>query len=312
MPTLFSKPHFTVPEMIVKLKSKGIDVDNSHAKELLEFKNYYRFIPYVKLQTLSAEVPSCIDFKYIERRYKFDKKLRILMFEATESIENFVRNDITEYFRVSGQNFYSDFLNPSSQPIESFNSNGIVAKLNKSFVSSDFDGLVFHKRSHGCTLENIPVWVLVEALEFGTTIWLVDEIKKFDDLKKTRYLLNITSNKYDITVNEYITCLKSCKALRNMCAHGNRLYKHKLNRHKPKYPSRWPFVDLSNNNITPDNTDGLYRKLVGFKAFYKNKQEYWFDFLILIQDHFEANKDLVSYADYHFPPDWERVLLDIW
>jgi len=308
----FETTYISVPEMIVKIENKGIKVDYEHANKLLEFKNYYRILPYFKLKTTSTKAPKNIDFKYIERRYKFDKRLRSIMLEATESIENFVKNDITEYFRVSKTDFYSDFLNSSNSPIADFAKNTLQGKLYNEFNRSSCEGLYLHRTKHGCTFENIPIWVLVESLEFGTTIWLIQEIDRYANRNKSRAFYNIIKNKYDINPSEYITCLNSSKSLRNMCAHGNRLYKSSINLHKPRVPKNWPLVNNSGNMVTADNTQGLYRKLIGLKVFYKNRQDYWIEFIITIFEHFESNQDLVSYDDYHFSSDFYKVLLDLW
>lgn len=307
----FHKPPISVQDMIAQIQARGIIVDVDHAKELFTFKNYYRYLPYIKLETGSTEAPKAVDLRYIERRYRFDKKLRNLLLDSTESIENFARHDITEYFRISGRSFY-DFLNPQNAALGTFGPNDLITKVNKTFTESDNEGIVFHKKKHGCVLENIPVWVLVEALEFGTTLWIIETIERDESSNRSRLFYNHLRNKYGIEYSSYHSCLKSTKALRNACAHGCRLYKSSLNAHKPKYPLSWMLTGVHGERLTSQNTKGLYRSLIGLKSFYKYRQESWLEFVVSLYDHFEANKGIVAYEDYHLHTNWVAVLLDGW
>lgn len=309
-----NKNYSDIPTIINKIKSHGIKVDNtkdeSYITNLFSFKNYYRFTPYIKLKTSNPNAPIHLTIEHIEERYKFDKKLRYLLLESTESIENFARNDITEYFETQNIHFYRDFLQPKfnsgNLPIKDLPKNNLLSKLHEAFDKSDFAGLAHFKSTLKCTLENIPVWVFLESLEFGTILWIIDEIKNHEEQNKQRNLINLIKNKYNLNITVYISGLKSCKALRNHCAHGCRLYKSQLNSYKPKFP------DKINNIDYIKNSKGLYRKLIGLKIFYENRQELWFDFIVQINDHFNLNikKSIISFNDYDIPLDFNNTILD--
>lgn len=298
--------------MIYKLESRGIVVDHSYAHQLFKYKNYYRFLPYIKYPTCSANAPSSLDLFYIEKRYKFDKKLRSLLFESTESIENFARHDVAEYFRTTGFHFYNDFLNPSNVPISTFPTTSLIVKIDKIFNKGNSEALIYYKTTHFCTIQTIPLWVLLEELDFGTTIWLIQELKKFDDSTSARNLIQLINLKYGLTFTVYISCLKSSKALRNYCAHGSRLYKSHLNADKPKFPTIWRLFDSHGNCLDSTNTVGLYRKMIGLKVFYKNRQDIWIEFLLTLMYHFDENPDVACYEDYYFHANWENILADSW
>ena len=80
MPQLPSKPPFSIENILGKIRARNIDVsDEQHATSLFTFKNYYRYLPYIKLKTSNPNAPQQLSFENIERRYAFDKKLRQIL-----------------------------------------------------------------------------------------------------------------------------------------------------------------------------------------------------------------------------------------
>lgn len=304
MTTPLNKTAISVLDMINKIKGRGILCDDVYLKNLFTFINYYRFLPYIKHQLKHYSNSQPIDFSQIENCYKFDKKLRGLLSESTESVENFIRNDLTEYFRSKNQHFYTDFLKSNYLHIPS-DQNTLLKDIEKTFQKTPNDGVNHYKKKYSCTIDTIPLWVLVEALDFGQSIWFVKEINKYDQTGFRTYI----HIKYNILPSEYLTCANSTRDLRNVCAHGNRLYLNTLNGHKPKFPSSWNFINPQGNPLTTENTLGLYRKLLGIMFFYKNRPDAWFDFIENIHQHFENNKGIISYADYYMTSEWQDSLM---
>lgn len=306
MTRTINKPAFTPEQIIRKIRSRGISNSaDQDIKDLFFFINYYRFLPYIKLLTSKK---STTNFEEIKKCYWLDKKLRVLLLSITESIENFIKNDITKYFISQNTNFYTFFRNnPKPHHPHHPLKKQLYEKLDDKFQKGLNDSLNHYKTEYNCNINNIPIWVFIELLDFGDCLWIIDEINRLDHSTFSK----IINDKYGsgVTYNIYKTCAESTKDLRNHCAHGNRLYMQKLERHRPAFPC-WNMKNTQQQPLSANNTSGLYRKLISLMCFFKNRQLAWLETVIAIHDYFEDGKNVISADDYSMPQDWETVLLD--
>lgn len=312
MTNLFNKPPINIQNIILKIIQYGITItDQNEVIELFKFVNYYRVLPYIKIKPNHYASSQHQTFTNIKKLYIADKKLRGLLCSSTESIENFIRHDITEYFTSSNKNFFTDFLQPHiGDVVDSSGNKTLYGDLKKTFDNTKNQSVLYYKENYHCDFSEIPIWVLLESLDFGQIIWFITEIFKFDNNTNNFTLENIIWSKYNLKPKVYKASARCTKDLRNTCAHGIRLYANTLRTQKPNFP--WQITDIDGTILTPTTTTGLYCKLLGLKCFYKKRQDPWFDFIFSLNEYFEENKSLLSTSDYFFKENWQTILLDTW
>lgn len=115
----FQKIALTSAQHVVRLQSKGLIINNvSDAEKTISRIGYYRLLPYMRFfQDGNSNFKSDINFDKIISLYNFDRKLRLLCFDAIERIEVCMRSFVVETLCVPyGPHFYMDssyFINIS-------------------------------------------------------------------------------------------------------------------------------------------------------------------------------------------------------
>ena len=93
----FNKPPTTIKQQIALLKSNGIQIQSENlATHYLQFIGYYRLLGYMRsFRTHNKIYTKGSTFEDVVDHYIFDKKVRILLFDAIEPIEVAIRSAIT-------------------------------------------------------------------------------------------------------------------------------------------------------------------------------------------------------------------------
>ena len=98
---IYTKPPKTYDELVTLLESRHLIVkDRERAKRKLESINYYRLsgymLPYKKMVggVITDDFRDGITWEKVYSLYVFDRKLRLLVFDAIERIEIAVRSQL--------------------------------------------------------------------------------------------------------------------------------------------------------------------------------------------------------------------------
>ena len=108
----FTKTYSTQSELVELLKSRGLGIDNEQEAELyLQNIGYYRLSAYMYPLLKSPKslhlYKQGVTFQQVLRLYRFDKKLRMLLFNEIEKIEIAVRETIMDVTaKQSGDDFW--------------------------------------------------------------------------------------------------------------------------------------------------------------------------------------------------------------
>lgn len=242
----YNKLPITIADQIVKLKLRGLKFDNEkQAQNYLSNISYYRLRAYTYpfQNNLQEDQPFNVDitFEQIIDLYVFDRKLRLLIFDAIEKIEIALRTQIIYHFALSHGSHWQ--LKPElyRDPMRFANH---LDSLQKEIDRSN-ETFIDHYRNKYTNPTEPPCWMSLEVSSMG----LLSKI--FQNLKKCPEKLAITSHfgLRDVSIIEnWILCFST---LRNICAHHGRIWNRRL-----------IMIKLPNNPIYP---------FLNNKAVYTNK-----------------------------------------
>ena len=102
----FPKPYASAHDLVTLLQSRGLLIaDNAKAERYLEFIGYYRLsaymYPLLQMPKEQHRYKPNATFDQVMMLYRFDKKLRLLIFNEIEKIEVAVRSAIVTLTRNS-------------------------------------------------------------------------------------------------------------------------------------------------------------------------------------------------------------------
>lgn len=215
----YTKPALTYDEQLSLLESRGLDVpDRELAIRWLSRVSYYRFSAYLYTYRIagSDQYRPGTNFTDIANLYNFDRQLRLLMLDAIERIEVWLRCALT---------------------YELAHTCGAFGYLRKSSFKKGFDHQLFrrtlsneHRRSKEPFVQHyrdkykgenhLPIWMATELLTFGTLSMLYSALP-LDSKRRVAITVNVKDNVLG-------NWLQSIAYMRNLCAHHGRLWNRKL------------------------------------------------------------------------------------
>ncbi len=240
------KPYKTYQQQVDLLKEKGMIIpDEAYAIKKLTQINYYRLSGFwhtckkssdsykkelynakydkkvkKRIEKRLEEFEECTNFNLIIDLYEFDKKLRLLMLDAIDTIEIFMRAIMAYslgYDNVKKKDTPLAYKDNNLIDINKFEKQWIdfKAKCQQQIDKSKEDFIHSHKDSG----KDIPFWVVVEIWDFGT-------ISHFYVMLKTNHKNRICKQLDIINPNILTSWLRELNKLRNRCAHHARIWNH--------------------------------------------------------------------------------------
>jgi abortive infection bacteriophage resistance protein len=222
----YDKQPFTFGEQADHLIEDGLDADRGALIARLSATNYFRFCAYV--HTFRGADDRCrtgTTLDQVWRLYTFDHRLRMLCLDAIESIEVQVRTQLAYHFAHTYGPF--DYLIPSYFP--NFDAskndfgnwknkiNGQVERSQDPKGKEDF--VVNYFRDYGDQHDKLPVWMMVELLDFGGTLSFFRGVKA--DIRKA--IADPLGQPEEVV----LSWLMALNIVRNRCAHHARLWNWK-------------------------------------------------------------------------------------
>ncbi len=219
----YDKPHLTFEEQVEHLKSNGLNIPNeAYAIKKLSHINYYRLsaysltFQYPKKTTKEGFFYEGTEFKEIIKLYNFDAKLRRILFGALETIEVYIRTQIT--YRHSKEYGAFGYLDKNNFNCTEEDFDEIIADIKKESKRSDEKFINHFKTTYGTT--DLPLWSIVEVLSFGTISRIFTAMKQSDKV--------IVCENLPITHKIFKRWIHSLTILRNICAHHSRAWNREL------------------------------------------------------------------------------------
>ena len=291
MKTSFSKPPLSYEQQVVLLQSRNLTICNaSFAKTKLSHLNYYRLSAYyLPFYDSKEQFIEETQFEDVVRLYYFDKKLRNIIFYAIEKIEVYLRSQVAYVLARDLDAFgYTDHNNFTTRRA----SHEALMKSIASEVKRSKEVFVKHFFAKH-TQEDLPIWMMVEIISFGTLSKLYKALNTEQKREITRGL-GLPQKVFD-------SWFHSLVYVRNICAHHSRMW-NKVLSIKPEIPRKIElFKTLNNNKIffTLTMIEFLLNKIDDDEYLLKD------EIIQLLKEH-----PSVDVTKMGFTQDWQE--LEVW
>ena len=233
----YSKQSKLPHEQIGNLKSRGLVIQHENkAIDYLSNIGYFRLSAY--FYPLLAEPKSKhifkpgADFDMALNMYKFDRKLRMIIFNEIEKIEIAIRATITDVvchqlndvFWITKPQYF-DHRERFEQTLQRITNE--VEKSNEEFIAH-------YKNKYQNPYP--PAWMIVEVLPLGTLCKVFTNLKDHAVRKKV-------AQRFGVRYGVFHSWILTLAGLRNMCCHHTRTWNKKLTI-SPIVPQKttYPFV----------------------------------------------------------------------
>ena len=307
------KPHLKYSDQIALLQHRGMHVsDVEFARAAIREYGYYKIsgyfyplrktAPQIERGSFSRlnEFVANVHFEQIVELIKFDDKLRSLVFQGTSSFEVSLRSAVAYILGEQSASFHMNesFLH-SKQTEDTFTNWKLQYEKDlRNAKNQDF------VRHHIMRYEgNLPIWVAVEAMQFGTLSTLISNLRD-PDKQKIAEEFGIQSRTL------FLGLVENIRVLRNNCVHHNRLWNSSINRALKLRPNH--LVDHKLFHLSDSPKDKIYIRLVLLSELIKNNIS-GSTFKSELRTHVEAFPAvplLSPEADMGFPKNWKS--LDFW
>lgn len=222
-----AKPFLTYDQQIDKLKNeKGLIIENvNYAEVMLKQNSYFALITGYKhlfKNKTTGKYKDGTKFEDIVALYEFDEGLRELFLKYLCQIERHIRSLMSYYFSEKygeSQNEYLDVNHYRYTGAYIQKVNKLVSKL--SDTVNNPDSPYEYIRHYVSRNHNVPLWVLLNTVTFGT-------LSKMYMFLKQDLQIKISSNFSNINESQLAKILSILSKYRNVCAHNERLFSHKV------------------------------------------------------------------------------------
>ena len=227
----FTKTYSNSADLVKLLKSRGMEVDDEHKAEYyLENIGYYRLsaymYPLLKSPKTLHQYKIGASFKKVMMLYRFDKKLRMLMFNEIEKIEIAVREAV---MNITAEMSKDDFWLMNSEHFSNLQVFTDTAnRIGMEYRKSTEDFIQHFKNKY--TNQYPPVWILGELLTMGTVNIV------YRNLKENR-IRKAISHKFGLQPKVFESWITTLTLVRNSCCHHSRVW-NKVNVILPMIPRR--------------------------------------------------------------------------
>ena len=290
----YSKPTLTIDEQISLLKGRNLIInDNKKAKLTLSTINYYRLsaylYPYRIIDNPDQKFISNISLEDILKLYSFDRKLRLLVFDAIERIEIAFRTQFVLEMSLKYHPFWYFDENL-------FYENDIFKVILKGFEDEYLrskEVFIAHYKNKYDDPKLPPSWMSIELFTLGKLSKHYSNLKYLADKK-------MIAKYFQIDYSVFESWIHSISYIRNICAHHNRLWNRVL-AIKPVTPKKTSSIWLTNQNINPQKLY-LFLSILKYLLNIINPET---SFSTRLKNLFLDYKN-VDIAKMGFPIDWQE------
>ncbi|WP_044479585.1 Abi family protein [Paenibacillus antibioticophila] len=286
-PSPLLKSPATFEEQIQTLKKRGLVIDDEDvAFRTLQRINYYRLSAYGLSLKNNNRFHTGVTFTQIHALYEFDHRFRYLIMDMTEQVEIAFRTHIS--YRIAHTYGALGHLESAHFENEKYHE-AFLVELDKEIRRSQE---IFIKHHFDKYEGNIPVWVAIEVLSFGTLSKLFSNMKNEDK----NYIARSNYQAPAIYLESWLKCLSY---VRNICAHYGRLYNRPLTS-KPRLDHQAKQLGIQQNRI--------FAHLYVLKQLIPERKK-WSDFVTRLETLLSEYNDAIELERIGFPEDWEAILI---
>lgn len=237
--TRYNKPALTFSQQVDLLISRGLIIENRRRVEkTLANISYYRLsaymLPFKKCENnvVKDEFVEGTTWDKVYDLYKFDRKLRLLMFDAIERIEVAIRTQIVNQLSLKYGSHWHDNRSIFRAPVTRRRRNGstfvddvytdIQEHIKDRLRNDRSEAFIQHYRATYSEPENPPSWMSVEIMYFSQLSRICEGLKqRADRTGIARY--------FALPPDTFLSWLHALNFTRNLCAHHSRMWNRDMN-----------------------------------------------------------------------------------
>lgn len=260
----YPKSYSSPSDLVKLLKSRGLVIeDEAKAKSYLKNISYFRLSAYCHplLETPKENhtYKKGASFSQVLNLYRFDRKLRLLVFNEIEKIEVAIRSIIVNtacehfgsvFWMTDGENF------GNSHYFSKF-----IADITKD-ISESSEDFIRHFADRYSN-EFPPAWAIAEILSLGGICHVYKNIKD-QSLKKK------IAKEFGLQPVVFESWIMTLSGLRNICCHHGRLWNRTLKlRPIVPYSTKYPWIVGFLKNDVDSLKDGQQPKIDIQRIYYR-------------------------------------------
>ena len=310
---IFNKPPLTYEKQVELLISRGLIVtDRKRAERHLANISYYRLSAYM-LPYKKKENGIIIDtFKEgttwddIYDLYVFDRKLRLLVFDAIERLEVAIRTQIIYQLSHKYGSHWQDnahIFMPSREvtlrdgrkiTIDVYRE--IQSHIKEQLHSNRAEVFIQHYHNKYDTPENPPSWMSVEIMYFN-------HLSKICTGLKNRADINGIASYFALPPKTFCSWLHTMNYVRNICAHHSRLWNRDLNIVPEKLSFSKRLVWINTPDTAKRSKNYYFFCMINYMLQVANPTS---QFKTKLKELLEEYKNVISLDSMGFPQGWEE------
>lgn len=222
----YNKIPTTHEQQIELLEKRGLEIsDKDKAFRYLRQISYYRlsayFLPY---QRIKNEFNVGTTFNKILDNYRFDRELRLIIFDIIERIEVAIRSQMTHilahkyessHWQDMSEIFKSPYTNKRGEIVSPFNELQRIIEHNCNAKNPEV--FIKHYLDKYSSPKNPPSWMVLELLTIGELSRLYGGLKFNEDKQ-------LIADFFGLHHTVFTSWLHTLTYVRNICAHHARLW----------------------------------------------------------------------------------------
>lgn len=237
--TKYNKPALSFAEQVDLLLTRGLIISNRRSVEkVLANISYYRLSAYMlpfKICQKGVVLDKFVEgttWEMIYDLYKFDRKLRLLMFDAIESIEVAIRAQIVNQLSMKYGSHWQDDKRVFKSPVIRHRHNGstfiddvytdIQEHIKDRLRNDRSETFIQHYKTTYSEPQNPPSWMSVEILYFSQLSRICDGLKQRADIAGI-------AKYFSLPPQTFRSWLHAFNFTRNLCAHHSRIWNRDMN-----------------------------------------------------------------------------------
>lgn len=302
------KPFLSFDAQLAHLQTnKGLTIpDPAYAKSMLQQIGYFGLIGGYKTPFRN---PSTRKYRYgtqfedIVALYQFDENLRELFLKYILKIERHIRSLLSYYFTEKYGEQQTHYLNPGNyDPRYAPDVARLINTLDKlANHTSDYPYINHQRQTYG----NVPLWVLVNGLSFGS-------LSKFYNFLTSDLKTKVAKHFDKVNIRQLEQFLSVITKFRNVCAHNERLFSYQTRNDGPDMPLHQKLrIPQRGTQYTCGKRD-LFAVVIAFRYLLPNEDFKKFKQNLskiigqyLSSSAFLSESDLYAYMG--FPTNWRKI-----
>ncbi|MCI1721228.1 MAG: Abi family protein [Bacteroidales bacterium] len=310
----YDKPSLNFKEQVDLLIKRGMIIDDrKRAERLLANISYYRLSAYMLPYKINKDGVIIDRFRdgtnwnEVYRLYLFDRKLRLLVFDAIERIEIAIRTQIIYQLSQKYGSHWQDKREIFKAPRDIITKDGmsihidiydeLQKHISNQLINNHAEEFLVHYRNTYCEPVNPPSWMCVEIMFFNQLLKICNGLKKRSDLTDL-------SNYFSLPPSAFCSWLHTLNFIRNICAHHARLWNRTFNIVPEKLIHAQPGkVWLNGTSVVQTSRCYYLFSIINYFLQTANPTSSFKLRLVKLLTDYE---DVVSLKVLGFPEDWKK------